>query len=398
MTEIDRPAKSLRRVAITGLGVVSPVGIGREAFWQGLLSPQPEGERRVHDFDPTRCYDDPKAIRRADRFEQMAVCAAAEALAQAGPLDADPDRIGVLVGTGVGGAQSHEDQTIVNEQKGPRRVSPFVVPMMMSNAAAAAISIGHGLQGPCESLATACATGTHAIGQAARWIQWGICDAAVAGGAEAAMTPVALAGFANMRALSPSGRSRPFDADRDGFVISEGAAVVVLEELERARARGASILAEVLGSASLADAHHITAPAPGGAGALRCMRRALEDAGLEPGQIVHVNAHGTSTELNDLAEAQGISQLFGSPGPIVTSIKGVTGHSLGAAGAIEAVALVLSLQHGLIPPTDGLEQFDPALPPIDVVQKEARRFTPGPSLSNSFGFGGHNGTLVLGPV
>lgn len=387
-----------RRVAITGVGVVSPVGIGRDAFWQGLLAPQPEGIRRAHDFDPEACYEDKKAIRRADRFEQFAVCAAQEALAQAGPSGADPDRIGVLVGTGIGGVQTHEDQTRVMDQKGPRRVSPFTVPMMMANAASAAISIANDFRGPCESLSTACATGTHAIGQAARWIQWGLCDAVVAGGTEAAITDVSLAGFGNMKAMSPTERSRPFDTERDGFVIAEGAAVLTLEEWGHAESRGATILGEVLGSASLADAHHITAPAPGGIGAIRCMRRALEDSALDPSVVVHINAHGTSTPLNDAAEAIGIAELFGSPGPIVTSTKGVTGHALGAAGALEAAAVVLSMQHGLIPPTDGLESYDPELPRLDVVVKEPRAWTPGPTLSNSFGFGGHNGTLVLGPA
>ena len=387
-----------RRVAVTGIGVMSPVGLGQAAFWQGLLSPQPTGERRAFDFDPAHYYSDPKSIRRADRFEQFAVCAAKEALAQSGPLTCDPERIGVLVGTGIGGALTHEEQTLVLDQKGARRVSPFTVPMMMCNAAAAAISIEHGFQGPCETIATACATGTHSIGSAARWIKSGICDAAVAGGSEAAMTPIAISAFTNMKALSPSGISRPFDQARDGFVISEGGAVLILEEWEQAKRRGATILGEILGSASLADAHHITAPAPGGAGAERCMRRAIADAGLQPADIVHVNAHGTSTPLNDAAEAQGIEIVFGRPGPIVTSIKGVTGHSLGAAGALEAAAVLLSMQHRLIPPTAGLEQFDPELPKIDVVQKEARAWTPGPSLSNSFGFGGHNGTLVIGPA
>jgi 3-oxoacyl-[acyl-carrier-protein] synthase II len=387
----------MRRVAITGLGVVSPVGVGQDAFWQGLLRPQPTGERRVHDFDPTRVYDDPKAIRRADRFEQFAIAAAKEALAQSGPLTASAERTGVLVGTGIGGADIHEEQTKILVEKGGRRVSPFTVPMMMANAAAAAISIQWGFQGPCETVATACATGTHAIGQDTRWIQWGLCDAVIAGASEAAMTEVSLASFTNMKAMSPSGRSRPFDVARDGFVISEGAAILVLEDWESAKARGATILAEMKGSASLADAYHITAPAPGGMGAYRCMARALADANLTARDILHVNAHGTSTALNDDCEAQGIAQLFGTPGPIVTSIKGVTGHSLGAAGALEAAAVVLSMQHGLIPPTDGLESFDPELPKIDVVMGGAREWRPGPSLSNSFGFGGHNGTLVIAP-
>ncbi|MCP4904291.1 MAG: beta-ketoacyl-[acyl-carrier-protein] synthase family protein [bacterium] len=387
-----------RRVAVTGIGVISPVGIGLEAFWQGLLSPQPTGPRRAQDFDPKDYYEDAKAIRRADRFEQFAVAAAQQALEQSGALTVAKDRIGVLVGTGIGGAQTHEDQTLVLDKKGARRVSPFTVPMMMANAGSAAISMRHGFQGPCECLTTACATGTHAIGSAARWIQYGICDAVVAGGSEAAMTPIAISGFANMKALSATGISRPFDATRDGFVISEGGAVLVLEEWEEATRRGATILGEILGSASVADAHHITAPAPGGAGATRCMQRALDDANLEASAIAHINAHGTSTPLNDRAEAEGIAKMFGRPGPIVTSIKGVTGHSLGASGALEAASVLLAMHHALIPPTDGLEQFDPELPRIDVVQKDARPWTPGPSLSNSFGFGGHNGTVVLGPA
>lgn len=387
-----------RRVAITGIGVVSPVGIGCKAYWDGLLRPQPTGERRVHDFDPTTCYDDPKAIRRADRFEQFAVCAAKEALAQSGMPEVHPDRRGVLVGTGIGGVETHEEQTLVLHDKGGRRVSPFTIPMMMANAAAAAISIQYDFQGPCETISTACASGTHSIGQAARWIQWGLCDAVIAGGSEAGMSAIAINGFTNMKALSRSGISRPFDENRDGFVLSEGAAVFVLEEWECARARGATILAELMGSASLADAHHITAPAPEGLGAIRCMQHAMRDAGLGRKDIAHINAHGTSTALNDAAEATGIAEIFGFPGPIVTSIKGVTGHSLGAAGALEAAAVVLSMQHRLIPPTDGLETIDPALPRIDLVQKETRAWTPAPSLSNSFGFGGHNGTLVIGPA
>ncbi len=388
----------MRRVAITGLGVVSPVGVGQDAFWEGLLRPQPTGERRVHDFDPSQAYDDPKAIRRADRFEQFAIAAAREALAQSGPLSASPERTGVLIGTGIGGAEVHEEQTKVLVEKGGRRVSPFTVPMMMANAAAAAISIRWGFQGPCETVATACATGTHAIGQATRWIQWDLCDAVLAGASEAAMTEVSIACFTNMKAMSPTGVSRPFDVARDGFVISEGAAILVLEDWETAKARGATILAEMKGSASLADAYHITAPAPGGMGAYRCMHRALADAKLTPRDIVHINAHGTSTALNDECEAQGIAQLFGTPGPAVTSIKGVTGHSLGAAGALEAAAVVLSMQHALIPPTAGLENFDPELPKIDVVMGAAREWKPGPALSNSFGFGGHNGTLVIAPA
>jgi 3-oxoacyl-[acyl-carrier-protein] synthase II len=255
----------------------------------------------------------------------------------------------------------------------------------------------HGWRGPCETTVTACAAATHAIGNAARLIASGRCDAALTGGSEAAMTTTGIAGFRNMTALSSSGVSRPFDAERDGFVISEGAAILVLEEWSAAEARGATILAEVLGAASTADAHHITAPSPGGSGAITCMELALADAGLTPADVVHINAHGTSTPLNDAAEAEAIAKLFGSPGPIITSTKGVTGHALGAAGALEAAAVVLSMANELIPPTDGTKAVDPALPAIDVVLREPRPWTPGPSLSNSFGFGGHNGTLVLAP-
>jgi 3-oxoacyl-[acyl-carrier-protein] synthase II len=387
-----------RRVAVTGIGVVTPVGIGIEAFWQGLLSPQPQGVRAVHDFDPAPYFDGPKDARRADRFTQFAVAAASQAIEQAGELRVDPSRIGVWIGTGVGGIHTLEEQIIVRYEKGEKRVSPFLVPMMMANAAAAAVSMRHGFQGPCENTVTACAAGTHSIGNAARLIQSGRCDVVVTGGSEASLTPTSIAGFANMTALSNSGYSRPFDKDRDGFVIAEAAGVLVLEEWDNAVGRGAPILGEVLGSASTADAHHITAPAPGGSGAVRCMELALADAGLSAADIVHVNAHGTSTPLNDASEAEAMSKVFrSSPGPLVTSTKGVTGHALGAAGAIEAIAVVLSMQHSLIPPTDGFATADPDMPPLNLVHGEPRSWTPGPSISNSFGFGGHNGTVVLGP-
>jgi 3-oxoacyl-[acyl-carrier-protein] synthase II len=393
-----KPAPEARRVAVTGVGVLAGCGIGRDAFWAGLLAPQPNGERRIIGFEPETAFENPKEAKRTDRFAQFALAAANEALAQAGDLGVDLDRAAVLMGTGVGGLETLETQIITRHEKGERRVSPFLVPMMMSNAASAALSMRFGWRGPCETTVTACAAATHAIGNAARLIATGRCDAALTGGSEAAMTITGMAGFRNMTALSNSGVSRPFDAERDGFVMSEGAAVLVLEEWSAAEARGATILAEVLGAASTADAHHITAPAPGGAGAISCMELALADAGLAPSDIVHINAHGTSTPLNDAAEAEAIASLFGSPGPIVTSTKGVTGHALGAAGALEAAAVVLSMANGLIPPTDGTKAVDPALPAIDIVLREPRPWTPGPSLSNSFGFGGHNGTLVLGPA
>jgi 3-oxoacyl-[acyl-carrier-protein] synthase II len=398
-----------RRVAVTGFGVLGPGGNGREAFWDGLLSAQPEGERRVHDFDPTPFFANPKEIRRTDLFTQLALAAGFEALQQAGlatnptgeedepVVPGDPERAGVVLGTGIGGLYTLEEQILLYRDKGARRVSPFLVPMMMANAGAAAISMRYGFRGPCETTVTACAASTHAIGNAHRLIATGRCDMVITGGSEASMTPVAIAGFANMTALSRLGVSRPFDARRDGFVMAEGAAVLVLEELESARARGAPILGELLGAASTADAHHITAPAPGGSGAVSCMELALSDAGLSPPDIVHINAHGTSTPLNDAAEAEAIVKVFGTAGPPVTSTKGVTGHALGAAGALEAAAVLLAIEHEQIPPTAGTDERDPELPPIDLVTGGPRSWTPGPTLSNSFGFGGHNGCIVIGP-
>lgn len=392
------PSPTRRRVAVTGLGVVAHRGTGRDAFWEQLLHGEPgDTPRRVEDFDPAPFFDNPKEARRADRFTQFALAAAAEALTDAGELGVDPARAGVICATGVGGIATLEEQIEVRLQKGERRVSPFLVPMMMVNAAAAAISMRHGLQGPCETVGTACAAGTHALGNAARLIQWGYADVMVAGGSESSLTPTSLAGFGNMTALSTSGWSRPFDARRDGFVIAEACGLLVLEEWERAVARGARIYAEFLGSASTADAHHITAPSPGGAGAVRCMELALADAGITPADVGHINAHGTSTPLNDAAEAEAVAKVFGAPGPVVTSTKGVTGHALGAAGGIEAVATVLAITHGLVPPTRGTAELDEAVS-IDIVLGQARPWVPGPAISNSFGFGGHNGTIVLAPV
>ena len=394
--ELEPDRGGRRRVAVTGLGVVSCCGIGKDAFFAGLNGPAPEGEHRVRGFDSSLWFD-AKEVRRVDLFAQFAVAAAEMALEDAGQLDVDPALAGIQIGTGVGGLSTMEAQIGVLLEKGPRRVSPFLVPMMMANAGGATVSMRLGWRGPCETITTACASGTHSILAGHRLIATGRCDAVLAGGAEAAMTPVALAAFGNMTALSTSGQSRPFDVRRDGFVIAEGGAVLVLEELERARARGAHIYAELLGGASTADAHHITAPAPGGAGAIGCMELALEDAGLTAGDIAHVNAHGTSTPLNDMAEADAIDKIFGRPGPLVTSIKGVTGHSLGAAGALEGVACALSIDRRLIPPTVGLEQQDPEIH-LDIVREAPREWEPGPVLSNSFGFGGHNGCIVLAPT
>ena len=387
-----------RRVAVTGLGVVSSCGIGVEAFWEGLCGPAPTGDRRVADFDPTPHFDNPKEVRRTDRCTQFAIAASDMALAQAGDLTADPLRKGVFIGTGIGGIETLETQIKVMVEKGERRVSPFLVPMMMPNAAPAAVSMRHGFQGPAENTCTACAAGTHAIANAARLIAHGRCDVVLAGGSEAPFVRAAIAGFSNMTALSSSGVSQPFDADRDGFVMGEGSGVLVLEEWGMAQQRGATILAEVLGGASTADAHHITAPSPGGVGAVACMELALEEAGISPDAITHINAHGTSTPLNDMAEAEAVNKLFGSDGPLMTSTKGITGHALGAAGALEAVAFVLAMQKGLVPPTAGFTTPDPEMPTINLVAGEPAPWTPGPSLSNSFGFGGHNGSLVLGPA
>jgi 3-oxoacyl-[acyl-carrier-protein] synthase II len=269
--------------------------------------------------------------------------------------------------------------------------------MMMPNAAGASISMRYGLRGPNETITTACAASSHAIGYAARLISWGMCDAAVTGGSESAGCAIGLAGFGNMTALSTSGASKPFDADRDGFVLGEGAGVLILEEWSAAEARGATIHGEILGAASNADAHHITAPSPGGVGAIACMRLALEDAGLRPDQIGHVNAHGTSTPLNDAAEAAAVSEVFGAGAVPVTSTKGVTGHALGAAGALEAIAVLLAIEHRAIPPTAGTVNLDPDVS-IDLVVGKARPWTPAPSISNNFGFGGHNGSVIIGPV
>jgi 3-oxoacyl-[acyl-carrier-protein] synthase II len=387
-----------RRVAITGYGVVAPCGVGKEAFWQGLLGPGTTGgtSTRLADWDPSPWYDSPKEARRADRVQQFAIAAAAEALAQAGDTRADPSRIGVIVGTGVGGLHTLEEQVVVRIEKGERRVSPFLVPMMMANACGAAISLRHGFQGPCETICTACAASTHALGYAARQIAWDRCDVVVSGGAESADTITALAGFANMTALSTSGTSKPFDTTRDGFVLGEGAAMLVLEEWDRAVGRGATVIGEILGAGSTADAYHITAPSPRGSGAVACIEQALADAELTPADIRQINAHGTSTPLNDAAEAEAVEKVFGSPGPPMTSIKGVTGHALGGAGALEAAAVLLSFEKALIPPTAGTTEVDPAIT-SDVVIGEPRPWEPGPTISNSFGFGGHNGTVIFGP-
>jgi len=383
-----------RRVAVTGLGAVTCCGVGVDALWEGLLHPSVIGGA-VRGFEPQDFFG-PKEVRQLDRFAQLSMVSADMAVQAAGDLVVDPAKAGVVFATGVGGLQTLADQVGVFDAKGADRVSPRLVPMMMANAGAAGISMRLGWRGPSEVICTACAAGTHAIAAAARLVATGRCDVAIGGGSEASMVPVALAAFANMTALSTSGHSRPFDARRDGFVMTEGAAAMVLEDWDRAVARGATIYAELAGTASTADAHHITAPSPDGSGAVACMELALADAGVAPSDVGHINAHGTSTPLNDLAEARAITKVFGEPGPLVTSTKGVTGHGLAAAGAIEAVAGVLTIHHATIPPTAGYEEPDPEIS-IRVVHGEPTPWEPAAVLSNSFGFGGHNGCLVLLP-
>ena len=391
-----RRAPDPRRVVVTGIGVVSPAGTGLEAFWQGLRTTPPDRrERTVEDFDPSPWLSG-KQARHLDRFTQFAVAAGQMALDDAGAVPLDPTRVGVQLGTGIGGVGTLETQVGVLAERGPGRVSPFTIPMVMPNAGAAAVSLRHGFQGPSETLTTACAAGTHSVAAGARMVADGRCDVVLAGGAEASMTPTTVAAFTVMTALSRTGLSRPFDVGRDGFCIAEGAAVLVLEDRDSALARGARVYGEVLGAASTCDAHHITAPSPGGAGAAACMRLALADAELEPDDVRAVNAHGTSTPLNDAAEAAALRTVFGAAAVPVSSIKGVTGHGLGAAGALEAASVLLSFLHRELPPTMGTTEVDPSLE-LDVVL-EPRAWEPGPTVSNSFGFGGHNGSLVLGPA
>jgi 3-oxoacyl-[acyl-carrier-protein] synthase II len=403
------------RVAITGMGVKTPAGCDLDSFWETLVAGRACAGpiRRIDpaalpvrfacelvDFEPA-AYFDSKEIRRTDRVAQLAFAAAADALADAGDLGADPARCGVVAAAGVGGLITQEEQEYNLFSRGPSRVSPMLVPMMMPNASAALVGLKLGWTGPNFCIATACAGGSHAIGEAARLIREGSSDVVLAGGSEACVTPIAIAAFARMGALSnrndaPELASRPFDVERDGFVMGEGAGFLVLEDWDRAEARGARIYGEVAGYGRNSDAYHVTAPAPGGAGAAHCMRLALADAGLEPSAIGHVNAHGTSTELNDAAEAEAVVKVFGEHALPVTSAKGSIGHLIAAAGAVEAVASMLSLRDGIVPPTANHQRGEPELA-IDVVAGQARKLPAAPVVSNSFGFGGHNASLVLTP-
>jgi len=412
--------RDLVKVFVTGIGVVSPLGNDTETFWKNLVAGV-SGAGPITRFD-TASYDvhfacevknfstdgvlERKEAKRMDRFVQFAVVAAREAIATSG-LDlekANRDRIGVVIGSGIGGMETFENQHTALMDKGPGRVSPFFIPMMIVDMAAGQVSIQFGLKGPNFATVSACASGAHAIGEALRLMRAGDADVMVAGGSEATVTPMALAGFGNMKALStrndePQRASRPFDRERDGFVIGEGAGVLVLETEEHARRRGATPLCELAGYGASGDAYHMTAPCVDGEGAARAMRRALEDARLAPQDVQYVNAHGTSTPAGDPAEVTAVKAVFGDHARklMMSSTKSMTGHLLGAAGGLEAVAVALTIARGLVPPTINLEESDPTCD-LDFVPHQARTQRVTAALSNSFGFGGHNVTLAAKAV
>jgi len=405
-----------RRVVITGIGAVTPIGADVASTWDAMLhgrggigritrfDPSPYESQiagEVKDFDPTK-YMDRKDARRTDRFAQLAVAAASQAMTDASlDVTADPERIGVAIATGVGGLETLIEQVLLMEKRGPGRLSPFLVPMLMANAGSAQISMQFGLKGPNVTHVSACASSAHAIGESAEMIRRGQADVMVAGGAEAAVLPLAIGAFSNMHAMSrrnddPEHASRPFDKDRDGFCLSEGSAAVILEERERALGRGARIYGELVGYGATADAYHITSPSPEGEGNARAMEMALTQAGLRPTEIGYINAHGTSTQPNDREETVAIKRVFGEHAYtlLVSSTKSMTGHLLGAAGALEAIACLLAMRDGRIPPTINYATPDPALD-LDYVPNTAREATVTAALSNSMGFGGHNASLVL---
>ncbi|HXR13660.1 MAG TPA: beta-ketoacyl-ACP synthase II [Solirubrobacteraceae bacterium] len=393
-------------VVVTGIGAVTPLGIGASTLyerWAAGVCGIEDGEGRCREFTATE-HLSVKDARRADRFTQFALVASIEALASAGwdeGLPYEATRIGSIVGTGIGGIGTIEANDLALFEGGPKHVSPLAVPLMMGNAAAAAVSMRHGLKGPCFGTVSACSSGADAIGMAIRAIRYGDAVAVVTGGAEAALTPLSRAAFGALDALSTSGVSRPFDARRDGFVMGEGAGVLVLENGDAARARGARILAVASGYGATADAHHVTAPAPSGEGAAAAIARSLEDAGAQPSDVVYVNAHGTSTPLNDRAETVALKTALGQHAAKVpiSSTKSAIGHLLGAAGAVEAIATILALRAKLIPPTLGWAERDGDLD-LDYVPDRARALELGDgqrplAISNSFGFGGHNAVLCL---
>ncbi|MEX0766228.1 MAG: beta-ketoacyl-ACP synthase II [bacterium] len=406
-----------KRVAITGLGVISPIGIGKDRFWNALMEGRSGVDRisrfdasgfdskiaaEVRDFDPAD-YMDKKETRRNDRFVQFAYAASRMALDDSG-FSITPQngtQVGVLIGSGIGGATTWEEQHRILIERGPDRVSPFFIPMIIINMAAGIISILLGAKGPNSAVVTACATGGNAIGDAARNIQRGEAIAMLAGGSEAAITPLSIAGFCSMKAVStrndePQKASRPFDAKRDGFIMGEGSGVVLLEEMEHARRREAHIYAELVGYGMSGDAYHITQPDPEADGAARSMRNALRDANMEPKQIDYINAHGTSTLYNDRTETLAVKRVFGEHAKTVpvSSTKSMTGHLLGAAGGVELIACVQAIEHGAIPPTINYEFPDPECD-LDYVPNTARKMRVDAAMSNAFGFGGHNAILIV---
>jgi len=393
----------MKRAVITGIGAVTPLGIGAETLierWSAGESGIINGDASCREFDPLD-FLSRKESRRADRFTQLALAASDESLGLAGwsgELPYDSRRIGCVIGTGIGGIGSLQEQSAVLREKGPKAVSPLAVPLMMANAGSAAVAMRHGLNGESFGVVSACAAGAHAIGTAVRMIRTGAADAVVTGGSESAMTEVAIAAFASMGATSSCGISRPFDSRRDGFVMGEGSGVLVLEEAEAAAERGAEILGEIVGYGASSDAHHLTAPDPSGVESARAIRMALEDARLTPDQVDYVNAHGTSTPLNDRSETDALKVALGDSAKTVpvSSTKSVIGHLMGAAGAVEAVATTAALRRRVAPPTVGLEQFEEGLD-LDYVPGEARPLEDGQlyAISNSFGFGGHNAVLCI---
>jgi 3-oxoacyl-[acyl-carrier-protein] synthase II len=409
-----------RRVVLTGLGTVNSLSSDLRGFWEALLSGR-SGVGLIEQFD-TSAFKvkfggevknfhpeellEPRAARRLDRFAQFALVAAMAAVKDSG-LDfarEDPFRCGTILGSGIGGLNEFEEQHGRYLEGGPHKISPFVIPKMIPNAAPGNVSIHFGLRGPNTAVSTACASAANATGDAFHAIQWGYADVMLTGGSEAAITPMGLGGFISARALSlrndnPPAASRPFDRDRDGFILSEGAGIVVLEELERARKRGAKIYAELLGCGSTADAHHITAPPPDGGGAAHAMKVALQDARLAPQDVQYVNAHGTSTELGDVAETKALKAVFGEHARrlLISSTKSMLGHLLGASGGVELIATALTIKHGVVHPTINLDNPDPECD-LDYVPNRPREVRVRRAISNSFGFGGHNCCLVVGAL
>ena len=410
---------SERRVVITGIGVLSPIGIDLDTFWNSLVEGKSGIDRiasldpsdfycqiggEVKDFEPAQYFKNPKDARRADRYCQLAMAGAKMAFEDSGFTEGsfDPFRFGCMVGSGIGGLSTLEKQHKTYLERGASRVSPFLIPMMIANIGSGLISMEYGLAGPNMSIVTACATANHNIGEAWRMIKFGDADAFIAGGAEASISVMGLSGFGAMKALSsrndePQRASRPFDKDRDGFVMSEGAGVVVIEELEHAKARGAEIYCEIAGYGVSADAYHMTSPHPEGFGASKCMDLALKHARLNPEEVNYINAHGTSTGLGDVCETNAIKLSFGDHaknGLVVSSTKSMTGHLLGAAGGVELAACIKAINENVVPPTINLDDADPECD-LDYVPHTPRELKIDAALSNSFGFGGHNASIVL---